>query len=25
VGEVTLRYEFRRREESRGFCPEPKY
>lgn len=25
VGEVTIRYEFRRREESRGFCPEPKY
>jgi len=25
VGEVTIRYEYRRREESRGFCPEPKY
>jgi len=24
VGEVTLRYEFGRREESRGFCPEPR-
>jgi len=26
VGEVTIRYEYRRaREDSRGFCPEPKY
>ena len=25
VGDVTIRYEFGRREESRGFCPEPKY
>ena len=26
VGEVTVRYEYRRwREDSRGFCPEPKY
>ncbi len=26
AGEVTIRYEYRRgREESRGFCPEPKY
>jgi len=25
VGEVTIRYEYRRREDSRGFCPEPRY
>jgi hypothetical protein len=25
VGEMTIRYEYRRREDSRGFCPEPKY
>src|SRR5262249_33683361 len=26
AGEVTIRYEYRRaREDSRGFCPEPKY
>ena len=25
AGEVTIRYEYRNREESRGFCPEPKY
>jgi len=25
AGEVTIRYEYGRREESRGFCPEPKF
>jgi hypothetical protein len=25
VGEMTIRYEYRRREDSSGFCPEPKY
>jgi hypothetical protein len=25
VGELTIRYQYGRREESRGFCPEPKY
>lgn len=25
VGEITIRYEYGRRETSRGFCPEPKY
>ena len=26
AGEVTIKYEYRRwREDSRGFCPEPKY
>ena len=25
AGEVTIRYEYRRREESRGFCPEPSF